>query len=125
MKWTSKQKVRMIVFVTGIVFFALMIAWYWTIRDSEEAAREWREANAQVEELLAGEQAEAAPTGPVSINSASANELERLPGIGPGKAAAIVAYRNEHGPFQTKEDLMKVKGIGPKTFEALKDRIAL
>ncbi|MNJ03855.1 ComE operon protein 1 [compost metagenome] len=48
-----------------------------------------------------------------------------MPGIGPSKAKAIVAYREANGPFSEPEDLMKVKGIGTKTFEALKNRIAV
>ena len=56
-----------------------------------------------------------APTiaAPVSINSASAEELsESLTGIGLKKAQAIVEYREQHGPFKTPEDLLNVKGIG-------------
>lgn len=62
---------------------------------------------------------------PVNINSASATELQNLPRIGPAMAARIILYRETNGPFQKKEDLMKVKGIGKKTFEKLKDLITL
>lgn len=62
---------------------------------------------------------------PVNINSASEEELQNLPRIGPAMAARIVLHRQEHGPFQTKDELMKVKGIGKKTFEKLKDLITL
>jgi comEA protein len=62
---------------------------------------------------------------PVNINSASEKDLQNLPRIGPAMAARIVLYRQEQGPFQTKDDLMKVKGIGKKTFEKLKDLITL
>jgi competence protein ComEA len=48
-----------------------------------------------------------------------------LPGVGPSKAKAIIAYREEHGPFAAPEDLMKVKGIGQKTFDGLKSRISV
>ena len=58
----------------------------------------------------------------VNINSASADELARLPGIGPAKAKAIVAYRAEE-PFQRADDLRKVKGIGDKLYEQVKDYI--
>lgn len=51
---------------------------------------------------------------PLNINTASAAELDALPGIGPAKAKAIVAYRSKHGPFTTPADLVQVKGIGPK-----------
>jgi competence protein ComEA len=56
----------------------------------------------------------------IDINRATAAELERLPGIGPSKAKAIVEYREKHGPFRSVRELTNVKGIGDKTFEALK-----
>ena len=62
---------------------------------------------------------------PININTALAEELVQLKGIGPKKATAITEYRENHGPFITPEDLMKVPGIGPKTFEANKDRITV
>jgi competence protein ComEA len=54
-----------------------------------------------------------APAGPVNLNTASAAELERLPGIGPALAGRIVADRERNGPFQRVEDLARVPGIGP------------
>lgn len=62
---------------------------------------------------------------PVNINSGSVTELQNLPRIGPAMAARIISYRETHGPFQKKEDVMKVKGIGKKTFDKLKDLITL
>ena len=59
----------------------------------------------------------------VNINKASVDELTYLKRIGPSYAQRIVDYRNEHGPFQKPEDIMNVKGIGYKTFEANKDII--
>lgn len=59
----------------------------------------------------------------VNINTASQTELQTLPHIGPAKAEAIVKYRIEHGPFQRVEDIQKVKGIGPSTFEKLRPEI--
>ena len=56
----------------------------------------------------------------VNINSAVQADLETLPGIGPSKAAAIIAYREAHGAFATIHDITLVKGIGDSTFEALK-----
>lgn len=65
------------------------------------------------------------PAGPININTASQEDLETLPGIGPSKAAAIIEYRQQHGPFARIEDLQEVKGIGPKTFEALSDKVTV
>ncbi len=60
----------------------------------------------------------------VNINSASAEEIAtELKGVGDAKAAAIVAYRLEHGSFKTADDLVMVKGIGQKTVEANRDNI--
>lgn len=59
------------------------------------------------------------PQFPININTASASQLDCLPGIGPSLAAAIINYRSEFGPFQNPEDIMKVPGIGPKTYEKL------
>jgi competence protein ComEA len=55
----------------------------------------------------------------IPINSAQTDELDVLPGIGPALAGRIVAYRKEHGPFKTVEDIKKVKGIGNKLFEKM------
>ena len=63
--------------------------------------------------------------GKIRINSASVEELQKLKGIGPAKAEAIVSYREENGPFQTVEDLLEVSGIGEKTLENIKDDIVV
>jgi competence protein ComEA len=57
------------------------------------------------------EDAETDGVATIDINAASQAELEQLPGIGPAKARAIIAYRDEHGPFETVEELAKVEGI--------------
>ncbi|MEJ5328561.1 MAG: helix-hairpin-helix domain-containing protein [Desulfobaccales bacterium] len=56
---------------------------------------------------------------PVELNTASAADLERLPGLGPELARRIVAYREQHGPFRRLEDLTAVKGIGPQKLARL------
>ena len=56
---------------------------------------------------------------PINVNTAPADELQRLPGVGPVTAQAIIASRTA-APFQTVSDLDKVKGIGPKTLEKLR-----
>lgn len=61
--------------------------------------------------------------GKVHLNTASQQEFESLPGIGAVKAAAIIQYRDEHGPFTTLEDLLQITGIGVKTVEALTDLV--
>lgn len=59
----------------------------------------------------------------VNINTADQAELEKLPGIGPAKAAAILRYRAENGPFCSIEELMKVPGIKEGTFDKIKDHV--
>lgn len=60
------------------------------------------------------------PDEVIDLNSADAYDLDRLPGIGPAKAEAILAYREEHGPFQSVDDLLSVSGIGEVTLENLR-----
>lgn len=62
---------------------------------------------------------------PVDINTADAEILDTLPGIGPALAGRIIAYREEHGPFKSGEELMEVKGIGEATYEGLADWITM
>ena len=62
--------------------------------------------------------ANAAEVQKININTASAEELAQLKGIGPSHAAKIVAYREKNGPFKMPEDLMQVSGVGQKTFDA-------
>jgi competence protein ComEA len=61
----------------------------------------------------------------ININTATQVELESLPGIGPMRAKAIILYRQENGPFQEIEELLEISGIGPATFESLKDLITV
>lgn len=61
----------------------------------------------------------------ISINTADVNTLCRLEGIGPSTAQKIIDYRNEHGLFQSLEELMNVKGIGQARFEKIRDQICL
>ena len=53
---------------------------------------------------------------PINLNTATAAELEKLPGIGQKVAARIVEYRQKNGPFKKVEELMNVQGIGEKSF---------
>jgi len=64
-------------------------------------------------------------SGIVNINTASATELDSLPGIGPVYAGRIIDYRNSHGGFKSIDEIKNVKGIGEKTFEKFKDRVTI
>jgi competence protein ComEA len=62
-------------------------------------------------------------TGPVDLNSATAAQLDALPGIGPSTAAAIVAYRDKHGPFTSIDGLLEIKGLGASKVDALRELV--
>ena len=62
-------------------------------------------------------------TEKVNINTATAEEIAQLKNIGSTYAVRIVEYRQENGPFEKPQDILKVKGIGEKTYELNKDKI--
>lgn len=70
--------------------------------------------------LATGKPAAAVAATRVNINTAGAPQLATLPGIGKATAEQIVQHREEHGRFSTTEELVKVKGVGPKTLEKLR-----
>lgn len=61
----------------------------------------------------------------LELNNASFTELVRLPGIGPTLAERIILYRERNGPFRSLEELLNVKGIGPKLLSMLKGRLRI
>ena len=79
------------------------------IVQTQEDGEEWPDS------LLPGET--------IDVNTADEYELQRLPGIGEKRARDIVAYREEHGPFETVEELDEVSGIGPGILEGLRDYV--
>ena len=68
---------------------------------------------------------ETAPVFPININTATVEQLQLLPDIGPSRAEAIVRYRDEFGPFTCIEEIMEVKGIGDKIFAKIRDLICI
>jgi comEA protein len=138
------QKTAMTLFfavVTVVLLAALLLA----IVPPEPETDGWRSVNGEMRDLLDGgndagpaqsgenggtppeqpEAEEATVPAVININTATAEQLDLLPGIGPAKARAIIEYRETYGRFETPEQLMEVKGIGQKTFERLKDLIEL
>ncbi|MGH7742382.1 MAG: ComEA family DNA-binding protein [Candidatus Eiseniibacteriota bacterium] len=73
----------------------------------------------------AGDSRKHAPAQPLDLNRAAAGDLARLPGIGPVLAARILAERSARGEFSRPEDLLSVRGIGPRLFERLRPHLRL
>ncbi|MFF9491459.1 helix-hairpin-helix domain-containing protein [Streptomyces flaveolus] len=71
----------------------------------------------------AGTVAGAGPTAPVSLNTATVDQLETLPGVGPVLAQHIVDYRTQHGGFRSVDELRQVNGIGERRFADLRDLV--
>ena len=64
-------------------------------------------------------------TGPVDLNTATAEQLDALPGVGPATASAILSHREQHGPFRSVEDLIEVRGIGEAKLDGLRDLVTI
>lgn len=73
------------------------------------------------EQILIGQPPAAVGDGKVNLNTATAAELEELPGVGPVLAGRIVAYRESHGPFRTVAELDEVSGVGPAIMASIAD----
>ncbi len=65
------------------------------------------------------------PQEPIDVNTASEEDLELIPGIGPAMAQRIIAWREQNGPFERIEDLLNVRGIGVKTLEKLRPYVVV
>ena len=89
----------------------------------EDAQKLYFPTKDEAEELLQEEIATA--SGLVNINTANIEQLCTLPGIGEARARDIVAYREENGPFQSKEDIMNVSGIKQNAYNKLKEQITV
>lgn len=84
-----------------------------------------KSAVAETQMAQAQADSEATVGGLVNINTAGVSELDSLPGIGPAYAQRIIDYRSAEGGFKSTADLQNVKGIGPKTYEKLKDLVTI
>ena len=126
----SNYEKAVLVLTAGFVVFTG--AWFWSQnrtqgeiqvttlpRQQQELVRETGEdeADGWPDSLLPGET--------IDLNAADVYELQRLPGIGEARAQDIVAYREEHGPFQSVDELDNVKGIGEGILAGLRDYAAV
>lgn len=71
------------------------------------------------------QQGQATPTAKVNLNTATIDQLQTLPGIGPVLAKNIVEFREKNGKFARIEEILNVKGMGEKKFQAIKDRLTV
>jgi competence protein ComEA len=103
-------------------FFLPLLACVWLIASTScvKLSRRALQASGQTAPLV---QAEATNARLININTASPAELEKLPGIGRGLAARIIAYRSEYGRFRRTEHLMMVRGISERRFLAVRSSI--
>lgn len=104
------------------LFLCLLLALFWRDRTAMTPDR----TGTAVETEIQVPQEDIQPDlSPLDLNSATAEELAQLPGIGEELARRIVEYRAENGPFEAVEEIMEVFGIGEGKFTALEDRITV
>ncbi|MBM2820362.1 MAG: competence protein ComEA, competence protein ComEA [Candidatus Berkelbacteria bacterium] len=91
------------------------------LRQQNELLRQ--QLSDQAPKIVAGESANIGDK--ININTATVEELDSLPNIGPARSADIIAYREQNAGFKTIEEIKNIKGIGDKSFESLKDLITI
>ena len=100
----------------GLLFFSLIFCFSGCVKRARHVA---------IHEYANEQQTTTAAPTLININTASANELEMLPGIGKSLADRIVEHRDKFGPFRRPEHLIIVRGISDKRFRALRDLITV
>lgn len=117
------------VLLLTFVFFLATVGWFFVQNRERDLTRI---SVARIDKEEASYPSEVSDSAPgilegehININTASIEDLIRLPGIGSVRAEQIVTFREVHGPFQTKEDIMQVSGIGEKTFQKLSEYITV
>lgn len=120
---TKFSKVERWIFLLTLVFLLCTIGYFLLQNQNRELSYVVAERQPESTSLPAEETKDSAPGllegERINLNTASAEDLMRLPGIGKTRAADIVAYRQAKGPFSRLEDIMEVSGIGQKTYEKL------
>lgn len=127
------KKVLLAALIIILVISTVILLYVYYHADKENNDDDWIPVNLALDIALTEQEAQInaeitiAPKSAtmININTADAFELELLPGIGPSKARAIVAHRQKNGQFESIEALLEVNGIGPVTYENLKDYISI
>lgn len=121
MNMTGKiSKTEWILLLMAAVFLVLVGSLYVSAMAAAEGTDYTITTQRQAEEAVTPE-----PAPLVDINTADAQLLQTLNGIGPALAQRIIAYREAHGPFAAVEDLLLVSGIGESTLEKFSDRVTV
>ena len=109
-----------------IILLGLTAAFLCTLAVLSAQDRQERIPGAVIETEVEVPREEIAPDfPPVDLNTATAEELDTLPGIGESLARRIIAYREANGPFGSIEEIMEVSGIGEAKFAELEDRVTV
>lgn len=106
------------VYMGTLFLFAVILAGLFLWRNGAQGLQIRTERQAEPTETVGRQEK-------LDLNSATAEELESLPGIGPALAQRILAYRQENGEFASVEELMQVEGIGRARLEALRDSVTV
>ncbi|MCG2711262.1 MAG: helix-hairpin-helix domain-containing protein [Candidatus Omnitrophica bacterium] len=119
------QKRKAILLVLALLSLALALGWFRRVKGPVSSSL----LNLDEQITLSVNSISSSKENPfkqsISINTADIETLSLLPGIGRVKAGRIIEYRQVHGKFKHLSELVNIKGIGPKTFEKLKDYISL
>jgi len=94
-----------------------------TLTDGQQVLVPEKVSAASAAAAPSGSAATAAKAAPIHLNSATAEQLDELPGVGPATAARIIDYRTANGPFKTVDELDSVSGIGPAKLAELRDLV--
>ncbi|MBU2103255.1 MAG: helix-hairpin-helix domain-containing protein [Candidatus Omnitrophota bacterium] len=106
---TARER-KALLFIALVIIVGAAVRYYW-IKTKTNAPVSYVER-------------QAAPTTLINVNNAHAEDLEKIPGIGPELARRIIAFRAQNGTFKTLSDLTKIKGIGAKKVKAIEKYIA-
>jgi len=129
----GKSRFGLAVLALTAAFFLVCSTWYLARTSAPEPYRVSSVRQPTAEETAASREIPAEESHPdsllpgevIDVNTADAYDLRRLPGIGEKRARDIIAYREEHGPFRTVDELTEVSGIGPVILEGLREYAAV